>query len=712
MLSAHGPSTEGERVVSTGSYIERAGALAFAVGLGVAVATGGTGLASADSGEAAGAQTDTHSEPSEPSPRPNAADEAPAPESGDESDDTEPGDDDTDGTDDLGDEAAEPGVQDGVEDDDIDDGTGTTSGAEPSTPLEQSAAGDLVQDPAAEIVALEPGGQPPAATQIIDRDSHSAVEIVEEAESETPSAAESAVSHESSSGAEDHDAENLLESPQSAAGARTTAIAGAAETVGAATLAATVSAPTVAPAKGLIPRLLAMVGLALPHVSLKIPTTPAAPAVLVGMLDWVRRELDRIFFNDRPTPDARQIVQGTGTGVIVGTFNTTDEENDRLTFEVAEKPKYGDVVVFSNGTYVYTPNADVTPEQMASGWTDAFSVRIVDRGLSVRTVTDFLTGRSPGVKLAVGVDVSPYDQVAQPDSPLSEGLVMAAASDTVTKGFDVINASSRPVKLIAYGDHLQNQVTQSPHVGAILQPGETHHFEVVYYFLGEGRVYPTYGVLAPDGRVDGQWSLMMRVGAFSETQSSCSTSGAAVCNRYGAPMVLMDQPGGVVEIPAGQGQKQAEALNRLCGGSAPATCSFEAKKQERTYGKEREIWSYQTAETKAELKDSVKFSNSTSHSVEISATAGINIKKIVSAEISTKYSAKFEETVETTKTIAITVPPWTHKIQVAEPPVIRYTGDFTVKMGNTTYFLRDVYFDVPDPDRAVRYREISVPIAH
>jgi VCBS repeat-containing protein len=694
--------------VGSGSYVERAGAIAFAVGLGVAVATGGTGLASAESGDRTGAPTDTHSEssePSEPSPRPDSAGD-PADGSGAEQA-AAPESDDTD----LDDEVADDGVEDGVEDEAIDAGESVSDETEPSLSVEQPAAGvdEVIVDATDQVP-----DQVPAPTQDTDPDrgDHAAVEVVEQAEIASPAAAETAVSDQSAARAEAFDAADSIESPGPDAGARTEGTADAAATAGTAALAATVSVPTVAPAKGLISRLLAMVGLALPHVSLKIPATPATPAVLVGMLDWVRREVDRIFFNDRPAPDARQIVQGTGTGVIVGTLNTTDEENDRLTFEVAEKPKYGDVVVFANGTYVYTPHADVTPEQMAAGWTDAFSVRIVDKGVSLRTVTDFLTGRSPGVKLAVGVDVSPYEQAAQPDSPLSEGLVMAAASDTVTRGFDVINASSRPVKLIAYGDHLQNQVTQSPDVGAILQPGETHHFEVVYYFLGEGRAYPTYGVLAPDGRVDGKWSLMMRVGAFSETQSTCSTDGPAVCNRYGAPIVLMDQPGGVVEIPAGQGQKQAEALNRLCGGSAPASCSFEAKKQERTYGKEREIWSYQTAETKAELKDSIKFSNSTTHSVEISATAGINIKKIVSAEISTKYSAKFEETVETTKSIAMTVPPWTHKIQVAEPPVIRYTGDFTVKMGNTTYHLRDVYFDVPDPDRAVRYREISVPIAH
>ncbi|PRC41296.1 hypothetical protein C6A85_000000116360 [Mycobacterium sp. ITM-2017-0098] len=444
--------------------------------------------------------------------------------------------------------------------------------------------------------------------------------------------------------------------------------------------------------------------------------TPATPAVLLGVMDWIRREADRFWGNDLPTPDPRQVVQGTGSGVVVGTMNTTDEENDRLSFFVTDQPKHGRVTVYSDGSWVYTPNKNIAANLTASGWTDSFNIRVIDHGFNLRKIQDFLRGDAPGVSLPVNVTVAGYTgrQSGQSGTEsLSDGAVATAAAvsaaATVTQRFEVVNASSRPIKLVSYGDHLQNQVTLSPPEGAILQPGEKHEFDVVFYFLGLGQVNPTYSTL--DGSAT--WKMRMAINLWTVQESRCEVSGAGACNKYGTPLVMMDQPGGRIEIPAGQGQKQAEALNLLCKGDTPATCSFEVKQQDKTaYAAQQEVWSVRTAETKTDVKRTVEFSNSTSHSVEIGAKAGVTIKKIVELEISAKYTAKLEETVKNSTTIESSVPPWTHKVLLAEQAVTRYTGDFTVKLGNTTYYLRDVYFDVPDSTRAVRYREVSTPVPH
>ena len=42
-------------------------------------------------------------------------------------------------------------------------------------------------------------------------------------------------------------------------------------------------------------------------------------------------------------------------------------------------------------------------------------------------------------------------------------------------------------------------------------------------------------------------------------------------------------------------------------------------------------------------------------------------------------------------------------------PLLRSTGDFTLKLANTTWHLRDVYFDTPDPNGSGAYKVNSVP---
>lgn len=686
--------------MKTANFAERMGAVAFSLGLGVAVATGGTGIASADSVNSTGAADSPSADPADESggSQTPAVAESASTEAGDSSSEdqsAEVDDDDAVADKTLDDELAEEGAA-APKEDDVETDAEVSPVEEREDPEPESPVAVVVEDE-------KPGGSGQENGVPAEQEPGDAHRAQSRPDLTAPMAAD-----DSESAAVEDPA---VEPPAAVAGEPVIVepvddIASAASAAETAATAGTVAQRAVGPVTGFVKRLLALIGVTSPPAAIKLPSGPSVPAVLIGMLDWVRREVDRVFFNDAPVPDARQIVQEATTGVVLGTFNSTDDEKDRLTFELVNGPKYGDVVVYSNGTYIYTPKADAP--SIDTGWTDTFSVRVVDQGFSLRKVTEFLTGRRSGTVVQVGVTVSPPGDPGAVE--MSDAQLMSAAQ-TITLGFNVINASSKTVKLASYGDHLQNQVTQSPPVGATLAPGESHHFEVVYYFLGLGQVNPVY--TAVDGQ--GDWKVYMSSDGFNTRGASCKSSNA-VCTpgsfAGSENIVLMDQPGGVIEIPAGQGQKQAEALNRLCGGSAPASCSFNAKSQTQTYGKQREIWSYATQESKADIKDTAKFTNTTSHSIEISASAGVNIKKIVSLEIAAKYAAKFEDRVENTKTIEFTVPPWTHKIQVAEPPVLRYTGDFTVKMGNTTYLLRDVYFDVPDPDRAVRYREISTPVPH
>jgi hypothetical protein len=417
---------------------------------------------------------------------------------------------------------------------------------------------------------------------------------------------------------------------------------------------------------------------------------PVAPvqAFLWSVLAWVGRELDR-WTGHLPVADPRQVAATDTTGVVLGTLDVADEARDQLAYHVIQQPQRGQVVVNPDGTYVYTPNDDVPGTVRFEGYKDTFSVQVETKGFTFGNLLARITGMQPGISVPITVNVPPQ--------PGGGGI------PTQTLGFDVLNASSKPVYLSLYGDHLQNQVTQSPPIGSILQPGEAAHYEVVYYFLGLGQVNPTY--VSQDGKT--QWKVYMSVDGFRTRGAKCTSSGGA-CSPSSfsgsSQVVLMDNPGGVITIPSGKGQAQADVLNKVCGGGSAATCSFVARGTPlKTYSKPKEIAILGNGGTQPVLREiSEKVANTNTYSVEVSAKAGITIKTVVEAEISAKYGRSWVDNYETTVTDKYTVPAGKTLTVYAQSPVVRYTGDFTVKMGNTTWNLKDVYIDQPEPPNGLR----------
>ncbi|WP_284234960.1 YVTN family beta-propeller repeat protein [Mycobacterium antarcticum] len=109
-------------------------------------------------------------------------------------------------------------------------------------------------------------------------------------------------------------------------------------------------------------------------------TAPAAPVQSVGLLAvlaWVRREVQRTFFNEAPTIgyDAELNVQ-TRDGVVTGQLTAVDPDGDPLSLSLVEAPKYGSVVLNRDGTFTYTPS----PAFARTGGTDEFTVMSADTG--------------------------------------------------------------------------------------------------------------------------------------------------------------------------------------------------------------------------------------------------------------------------------------------------------------------------------------------
>ncbi|MBI3228406.1 MAG: tandem-95 repeat protein, partial [Mycolicibacterium cosmeticum] len=105
------------------------------------------------------------------------------------------------------------------------------------------------------------------------------------------------------------------------------------------------------------------------------PGTPAPPVMLFVVLGWAQRELARTFFNQSPNGVADNIGTNEDTGVTIPVLsNDTDGDlgvGDVLTVTDYTQPANGSVALNPNGTFTYTPDANFNG-------TDTFTYTVSD----------------------------------------------------------------------------------------------------------------------------------------------------------------------------------------------------------------------------------------------------------------------------------------------------------------------------------------------
>ncbi|OAN39458.1 Ig-like domain-containing protein [Mycolicibacterium iranicum] len=400
--------------------------------------------------------------------------------------------------------------------------------------------------------------------------------------------------------------------------------------------------------------------------------------------EWLSRKIDYCLFNRKPRAEAMQLVQDRVNGVILGTMNATDREDDPLAYRVVVQAAKGDVTVSENGTFVYTPSAEFA----AAGGTDVFAVKITDVGWGLHVFTG---GRSTYVPVAVTV------------TPPSE------EPPEYTRGFNVYNVTGSPVTFLGtqYGN-----VESAPAVGTRVEPGSSVRFELTYYFFSDNGstasfvsdagqyFYAHMGVLSPSGT----------------STASCSTGGAAgdcapTKEDWTNQIVFLDAPGTVIDIPAGQGQKQAEVLNQLCYDGGLASCSFTPKKQENDFTPDHQVGNSVTNTTNAKVTYTISSSDTQTYSdsVQVSAKVAAKLGPIINAELSATYGHTWQTSHTFTQTIQVEVLPGTTFWIEARQPIFRVYGDLVLRAGNTTWILRDVYFESPNPNGNGNWQVLCSP---
>ena len=120
-----------------------------------------------------------------------------------------------------------------------------------------------------------------------------------------------------------------------------------------------------------------------PLMGLNFPGAPAHTPLLWALLGWVRREIERTFFNDAPNVRNQEVGLALDDPADVSgpiAFLAGDQEHDALSYSVPERgapggPAHGTVTVDqATGTFVYDPDDDFAN----TGGTDSFTVTVSD----------------------------------------------------------------------------------------------------------------------------------------------------------------------------------------------------------------------------------------------------------------------------------------------------------------------------------------------
>jgi len=182
--------------------------------------------------------------------------------------------------------------------------------------------------------------------------------------------------------------------------------------------------------------MLSVLGLAPSGAGSGVPATPIE--FVTAALALVRREIDRLFFNDPPSVVSVQTSQGE-SGVVTGSIIATDPQDDPLAYSVSRAPSGGSVVVDPAGNFTYTAAQDL----VATGGTDTFVIAVRDTGFHLNFWAPTTT------KVPIEVTIAAAQPVSVPGVSIADATAAEGDSGTSPMSFTVTlsKASADPVSV-------------------------------------------------------------------------------------------------------------------------------------------------------------------------------------------------------------------------------------------------------------------------
>ncbi len=297
--------------------------------------------------------------------------------------------------------------------------------------------------------------------------------------------------------------------------------------------------------------------------------------------------------------------------------------------------------------------------------------------------------------LILGLSASPA--TAEPAPPTS-GL---------SRSFEIQNLTQNAAFFAGLngGDSLSG----GPAVGSILQPGQSASFSASSYVFTDGDVYPVYKAWLdsdpyphtgePPYRYDFHFH-QSPLGATSYLVCAASVECTTIDDRIGQ---LLDSPGTNLTLGPADGQKQAQTLLSLCADTRISSCGFSPTSHEVTYSENHQVYTAINNATTSPVTSSinVNYSQTESSNIAIAGKVSAKLGSIINAEVSGSIGRAWSQTVGYSQQVNTTIPPQRSVTFLAKEKVDRVHGDFTIKIGNTTWNLPGIYLDTPIANTAV-----------
>jgi hypothetical protein len=311
-----------------------------------------------------------------------------------------------------------------------------------------------------------------------------------------------------------------------------------------------------------------------------------------------------------------------------------------------------------------------------------------------------------GVIAATVAGAALYPATSASAAPAKEREAVVSPQ-SLTQGFDIYNMSSQDLRV----SPVSHDEYAGPKKGDILKPGQKQHFEIVYMFARSTAVSVYYFPTDPNGVGYVRATLWVNDINQPSTQIIDQTDALRLTGGRNT-VAITDPPGTVKDIPASQGQAQAEVLRQLCIQSSAAQCSFDVTSERRTQSDRRLISHvvYNDNDVPTESRYTEGDIYQTTNSIGLELRVSTSLFDIVEAEITARYEHSWTQEHHFEQDVLIPLPAHTKGWVEGTDPIIRDTGDFTVTMGSTTWHLRGVYFDSPDPKGRCEWHIKVVPL--
>lgn len=285
---------------------------------------------------------------------------------------------------------------------------------------------------------------------------------------------------------------------------------------------------------------------------------------------------------------------------------------------------------------------------------------------------------------------------------VSVGVLLLAAgpASARTRGYDVVNLSSSAVRLAQLstfgtpaGEPVFEAGSPRPREGMLLQPGERFHFELENPFSYTRRA--SFEFRSDTGEI-------FYLNVDNQIDTRCNVSGNRQCevSPDGQRIVFLDPPGSRNVLRSDDLQRQAQALRELC--TKANDCNFEPLDRVKTYTQGQVYGSTVTncEEADVDTKITAERSFAISNSVGLESQTVVDVLGLFEEKVTVKYKLEITKEEKFSQDVSIRVKPRNVAWVSVSVPVIRDTGNFTLRLGNTEWLLEKVYFDSPDPKRS------------